>query len=256
MKTDVRESLVFLVVLSMAVHGCGAGLAEAAKPFILVAPNAYENVDGESHDNPNFFLDDNRWQQLIPASEFESVPDTHRLITRIVPRPDKEATVPWEVSWQDVVIRLSTTDKSVGKLSNTFDDNIGPDDIPVYWGPLTYSASGGGPPEGPRGFYSGPAFMTAFPYNPIDGDLLIDFITVSGSDRSTMTDMVDAQTAYGGNVWVWSRDPGGREASDRFGAGMVWEVTFVPEPSTFVPVISLALTLLAAAWWRWRQTCR
>jgi hypothetical protein len=53
----------------------------------IVVPNALENVEGDSAAGADFFGVGVRAQFLYPASEFASLPTTHRLITGLAVRP-------------------------------------------------------------------------------------------------------------------------------------------------------------------------
>ena len=142
----------------------------------IVVPNDLENVEGNidatSGSTPY------RVQQLSPASEFAALPETYRTIIGHCTRPDRTITQPRTAVAGDILVRLSTTSKSI--LDLAFENNLGDDLTTVFDGPLTLTTQATGPPEGPRGFDDCVEYQTPFVYDPSRGNLVVDFITRSG----------------------------------------------------------------------------
>src|SRR5262249_43189347 len=79
----------------------------------------------------------------------------------------------WSVSFPDVEVRISTTQRGPDQLSTVFDENVGADDTVVYSGPLTGTASGG-QFWATNKFGLGFVFAHQFLYDPRIGNLLFD----------------------------------------------------------------------------------
>ena len=176
-------------------------LATFGQEFKIVVPNALENVEGNI-DGPTGPIPF-RWQQLSPASEFATLPDTHRTIIGFLERPDRTVTTPRTVVINDLLIRLSTTSKSV--LDTVFDENLGDDLTTVFDGPVTVSTQATGPPAGPRGFDYFFEFDTPFVYDPNRGNLLWDVVSFSGQSPPTTNPDYDSSVAA-----IWNSNPNAR----------------------------------------------
>lgn len=81
---------------------------------------------------------------------------------------------------EDVTITLSTTQAEPGALSATFADNVGPDATTVFLGDLPVSALGC--VVGPCPFDVEMPFEATFPFDPEEGNLLVDFTIPSCVD--------------------------------------------------------------------------
>ena len=128
-----------------------------------------------------------RVQQLYSASEFTDGPAIQ--LTGIAFRPDEQDSVSFgstSGTIQSIEIHLST--KPAGALSSTFANNVGADDTIVYSGAvaLTYDPSGQSVGS-VRPFMWAITFTTPFVYHPANGDLLVDFKTVTGVDPNVGT---------------------------------------------------------------------
>lgn len=207
----------------------------SAAEITVVVPPALESAEGDSK-GPTAGEGSNRNQWLIPASYFAALPNTHRLISEFVLRPDADMIGPVEWHFEDVEIRMSTTEVDPGELSNTYADNIGSDDALFYKGPITFTAEGVGPPEGPRDFFeiayeSGPP--TPFFYDPSQGNLLIDLISTNAS--STPVDVFIDELTTDFSVVV-AGPASEAVASEAVPFAPALKLTFrpVPEPSSLV----------------------
>ena len=228
-----------------------------AETITVVSPPAFglENIDG----NVRFLFREPyparppqvpattvRWQELHPASAFESLGPGPLRITQMAWRPDVSVYEPISNEWEGFHLLLSTT--NVGRLDDTFSENFGPRGATdVFSGTLVLQTDGS--PRGPglpHDFDYVIEFESPFFYYPDEGDLLLD-----GS--------LEVPTAY---PWIWvdaertgeyvEAIPIGPTATNRDPGLFVTEFTIVsevPEPNT------LGLMLLALAMgWRMRRT--
>jgi hypothetical protein len=90
-------------------------------------------------------------------------------------------------------INLSTTSVEPDHLNATFAQNVGPDEVVVFQGPLIVSSGFVGPMYGPKEFDIIIPLSTPFVYDPGRGNLLVDIRNASGSsathvDTGTRTD--------------------------------------------------------------------
>jgi hypothetical protein len=199
-------------------------VAANAEPFSLVVPNAFEDIEGDLSDNPEFYAVGTRWQQVIPAQEFAALTGAPHWITEIAIRPDHQVVAPRTVTWQDAAIRMSTTAKGLGELSMVFAENAGLDESVVFDGTLVLDTAATGPPEGPRAFDYTIELTQPFFYDPSEGNFLIDFMSLSGSDQSVIVDLFNSDTHFGGNTWIWTTNPTDATASTRFSSGLIWNL--------------------------------
>jgi hypothetical protein len=96
-------------------------------------------------------------------------------------RPDAGWTSAATVSIPSIDFRLSATSRGPGTLSTVFSENIGPDEILVRSGALTYSTLQNGPTSKPNVFDILVPFQTPFVYDPSQGHLLIDIRKMTGT---------------------------------------------------------------------------
>ena len=225
-------------ILGGLVWAClvaGLPVRAAADDIDLIVPAAARDRDGDGL-TPPAGPGPRRYHTLVRASDFESIPATHRYVTQVSVRPDKSATVSAMLHYDDLELRLSTTERN--SLSTTLGDNIGEDETVVYHGPLTYFSDASGPPEGPRGVFSiteGGEF-TPFFYDPDEGNLLIELISASGFTVTPAGAQIPADVQsvpYLGTVFFSPIDSPNPSAPFQANTNVVWELTFspVPEPS-------------------------
>ena len=208
----------------------------------IVVPNRLDGVEGEGVTDVSNF-GPFRQQQLNLASEFASLPGTHRTITGFYARPDFTVVQPSSATYADLVIKVSTT--PISELGSVFENNYGAEVTTVFDGPLTISTQATGPPEGPRGFDYYVPFETPYFYDPAAGNLLVELASNSGPAGSLVIDRSNSSSAlYIGAV--------GADAS----TGLVQNITganqyeFVPEPSTCLLVM---VGIAGLAWTRRRR---
>ena len=144
---------------------CQSGIASAA----VVVPGGNELIEGGSQNDLPFKNYNGRYQQAYASSEFGSDPLS---ISAIAFRINGRSTGFGVTPFTNMTVNLSTSANAVGSLSSTFADNIGADAQNVYSGDLTLSGSTGG--TSPNPFNVTINFQTAFVYDPVDGDLLLE----------------------------------------------------------------------------------
>ena len=155
--------LLFLITFTFAASSYGES---------VVVPNGLTNLAGNATadafdcDRPQGV----RFQQVILGSEVGNGTIISSAVRAI---PDTIAFGP-EV-FPNVIFKMSTTDREPGELSSVFADNIGPDERTVFQGSFTSSA-----PScvglSPCPFAQPIVFQNPFPFNPLNGNLLIEII--------------------------------------------------------------------------------
>ena len=208
----------------------------------IVSPNAWADVEAEG--GPAGAAPDGRFQHVYPSADFGNLPLGNRRLTGIAYRPDGSQSQPVNVTFGDVLIRLSTTSKAVGGSSTAYDENWGTDLTTVLAGPVTYSSANSGPEGGPKDFDILLGFQTPFVYNPEKGNLLIDVVWHDQSAGPHTYDfIVDAQPTVTEFIWSYTDDL----MSSFQAGGYPTQFTFIPEPAT---------ALLSSAWGASCARCR
>jgi hypothetical protein len=201
-----------------------AGVPETqAAEIKIVSPSAYEYREGEggggSETSSPF-----RYQQVFPAADFAALGNQPHWLVGFTVRPDQSVTSPRTAHFPDNEVRLSTTERGPGNLSLAFNDNLGPDVMQFYRGPLNLVADIDGTSPVPREFYHAefPAGVTPYLYDPSQGNLLYDVIAWQGASPSTRDDEVP------GMLTAVARS---RIATTGFQDGAtIFQFTFVPVP--------------------------
>lgn len=154
----------------------------------LVVPQANETVEGDSNngfpfhlDNEFFSIDSMRYQQLYDAAQFAGV-SAPVWITELRFRPNGSISETFSSTLPDIRINLSTTTASPDALSKTFAANIGSDDTVVFDGSLELSSNLTG--DGPYDFDIVIPLTTPFPYDPAQGNLLLDVRNFGGGSTT------------------------------------------------------------------------
>ena len=146
----------------------------AATAQTVVSPAGSENIEGDRVFNDTFpFRNGGRVQELHTAADFAAIEGGGFQIIRMAFRPDQIVTEPHAAEW-DLKMRLSTTPREPGGLANRFDDNHGDDVTTVFSDTVPLETNAGGPPGGPRNFDYVFNFDTPFPYDPAQGNLLVE----------------------------------------------------------------------------------
>jgi hypothetical protein len=128
---------------------------------------------------------------------------------------------------------MSTTGKT--SLTPVYDDNHGPNKTMVHDGPLSFHVLGTGPAAGPRDVANGPRIQSPFPYDPSQGNLLIEWRTTEPS--LTPSPNLDLLLSPG-FARVLNGGPNSASGAIVFETA-VFEFQFAPEPSTNI-LIGLA----------------
>ena len=197
-----------------------------ANEISIVVPNEFANVEGASGGSnlPGIGF---RELTVFAGTEFDELPESHRLITALAFRPNASVTVPRTTNWGNAQLFLSTTMRDPDNLSSVFSENHGADKQAVFDGPLTLATRAEGPPEGPRRFDYSVKFHEPFFFDPTKGNLAIDFIVPSGMTPSLLDDQA---------VRTNSRlvdFPFSEQSTGTFtGNQLILQLTFVPEPSS------------------------
>lgn len=206
----------------------------------VVVPSEFDGVEGNSG-GPDIPGIGYRVLTIFSASEFESLPESHRSITAIALRPNASVVEPRATDWGEAQWFLSTTQRPHDQLSNVFAENHGADKTVVFHGPLTLTTQAAGPPEGPREFDYRFSLQEPFFYDPGQGNLALEFILPDGITPAPLDDQGVRPNA------ALSDFPLSDNTTGAFrGDQLIVELTFVPEPSTFV---GLTVGLLGILIW-------
>jgi hypothetical protein len=217
----------------------------------VVAPNAYQSTEAPTFLRGVFENTAQTYQVQIAASQLSSVPLGAQLSGvgfRLFRMFTPAQTI--TLSYPDYNIELSTATNSIGSLSATFADNIGPDGTVVRSGGLTIPANSliGGSNVNP--FYIIP-FSTDYTY--LGGDLVL---TLSYDSNGATEDFpVDAVPRGGTGDTDMAGSYEATTGGSDFYVQAVTEFTYndspaVPEPAT-CSLIGLAAALGVA--WRARR---
>ena len=153
----------------------------------IVVPNNLALLEGTSDTNMPFdlaalTLGSARYQQIYLASEFALLTGPPHTITQISFRPDGSLGTDFSSVLSDIEIRLSTTS---GPLSSTFSDNLVGSGVLVFSGPTLFLSSlATGPVGGPQDFDIVIELQTPFPYQPSDGNLVLDIQNFLGGSTT------------------------------------------------------------------------
>ena len=171
----------------------------------IVAPSGTDaSVDGNAssaEDNTGY-----RAQELYIQSDFDLLPAGGAWLVSVAERADARQRRTVTVPFRDMKLTTSTTQSD--NLSPVYDENIGPNPVVAFDGPieLTYEVTN----ETPNPFSATWNLRTPYFYNPADGNLLLDWVTVSGGTSL----FLDAQsTSYVGNRWSGPRGTIGSSSS-------------------------------------------
>jgi hypothetical protein len=140
-------------------------------PIQPVSPSELEIQDGNTQTpSPSGPI---RVQLLFPASDFHSLPASHRQLTGFALRPDITSRRA-NPATTHMTVRMSTTDAS--ELSRRFADNLR-EDLVVFDGDVTFLDTNAASDS--KAFDYAVYFTEPFVYDPSDGNLLLD-VTASG----------------------------------------------------------------------------
>lgn len=225
----------FVWLLSLSVVFV-TGTRASGAPVRIVSPSSLETVEGDGFASPE--KTPTRIQFLIPASEFAALHGSPGRLVAWNFRADKSQTQPADWTFGDVEVWMSTTGKTSLTLTNVFDDNHGANKLLVYDGGITFHLLGTGPAPGPRAFADGPRLQTPFDYDPSQGNLLVEFVTLSGLPKAPR---IDTQPKVGAGVNILLNQGSARAATGvTLNQPAVLQFEFVPEPSAFA-LAALAL---------------
>jgi PEP-CTERM motif len=249
----MKRWLVTAAVLGMMLATAGRSHAD-----LVVVPNAYTNVEGNSNNGfpyniQPFGLTSQRYQQVYSSTQFGS---GAMMISQILFRPDAQSGSSFSSTLPNVQIDLSTTSASASALSFNFASNVGADDTVVHSGALSLSSSFTGPSGGPKDFDIVINLSTPFLYDPSKGNLLMDVRNFSGGS----TTQFDATTdpSIGRNFTLGSGVNSPTADGVGPGYGLVTEFNFgpvnpIPEPSTLAIAGLGGVGFLVYGWRRRRS---
>jgi len=174
--TNVQFNLLgFYSVQVSNVYG-SVSSTTARLDFGVVVPNhsaTNQNVGGDSSFSEAFREDD-----VYAASELPPYPIR---IKEIRFRPDVQANGPISTTLPSVQFSLSTTKSQPDGLDSNFDQNFGLDNISVFNGSLVLKSGFVTLTNGTKAFDLRVLLQTNFVYDPLQGNLLLDFRNFSGS---------------------------------------------------------------------------
>lgn len=232
---SLRPSYV-LSCAALAAATILTAIPAAAETINVVSPpefasTAAPNAAGDYPNVPVFF------QAIDRADVFGGLPGGAGFLNAISIRPDEQAPVGTQASFDRLQIQVGTTTVDPANMSNTFADNrTGPLTL-VYDGPWSGEVTNPDP-AGPatRPFDYVFPFDDRFLYNPADGNLIVEW-TIEGPTSTLPGNSLGSDAAFnysGPQNYKWTDDLG---ADSPVGAGefaIVTQYSFtpVPEPNT------------------------
>jgi hypothetical protein len=244
------KALVLIGWVCLAVHVRGA---------TMVAPNGFENIEGDTSSGGLFGAGSNSRTQMIYAnSHFSLFPPDGAYITELRFRMDGQYADAFS-SNPNLEIHLSTTQANPNQLSGTFAANIGSDET-VVLPKSSVSLSSGANPGGPNSFSIVIPLPRSFYYNPSNGHLLMDAWVYSlGTDSRNL----DWNTGTGDGVSAVTEPLTGSIGPTISNLGLITQFVFepVPEPSTVASLI-FGFFVVGGVWRRkgprsevWKRGC-
>lgn len=243
-----------------------AALPATAGAETFVFPPSYEFVDSTASPQPFPFTTaptfnyPYRYQQVYDAAVFtNSLPGVVLTISELRFRIDQDTGGRDPINLTDIVVRLSTTDRAVNGLaglsSEDFDSNIGPDEVLVFDGSLSWDPCGTpdtcGSGDGPftlAPFDQDIPFSTPFVYDPTAGNLLMEVYNLAESYPVQLFDALLAPPAIPTSRVRETINPAGGAHLFPTGfneAGLITQFVYtVPEPGA-AAAIGVALLALA-----------
>ena len=219
----LKPRLLVIVTSLLLLAGIRGTQAAVTK---IVSPGDYEYREGE--ESVEGSLAPYRFQQVFPAADFAALGNKPHWLVDFTVRPDVSLMSPRTVHLPDHEIRLATMPVGPPNLSSNFAINLGSDFKHFYRGPHNLVADARGPGPGPREFYNPefPAGVTPYPYDPSQGNLLIDMIVWQGTSPSLSGDKVPGirTSQYAFNPLVATQG-----ISD---AASIFQFTFIPVGET------------------------
>lgn len=164
-----------------------------------------------------------RFQQVIDGSEIGS-----GNISGVAFRLDDGESDFGPHTYGDTTIKLSSTSRSSGNLSETFSDNIGEDETLVFEGDMTVEASAGSGSTNPFDFRF--PIEVPFQFDGSSDNLLLD-VTVEDCPDGADGVFFDSDTRDVHDVYAFDKDAATAEPSSGAG-GMVTEITLSSPPPT------------------------
>jgi hypothetical protein len=211
-----------------------------AQGTLQVLPGGYANVEGNSASGEIFRTTSSRLQQVYSATEFSVLAGRTGRIDGLSFRMDASTTQSFVGIWPGVTLALSTTARNPDNLSPVFEENAGADFTFVYGGSLTIIATY--IPDEPRMFQIDIPFTTPFFYDPLRGNLSLQFVSSSGPTNL----FLDGQSTFGDSVGRVTGPNATMGSVDTFGFITRFNITPIPEPST----LALAITFTFCLWLR------
>ena len=207
---------------------------------VVVVPNGFGNVEGNSSTSDPFTSSSFRFQQVFSASQFGTTPF---FINNIRFRMDGASSGDVLYSFGGGTVQFSTTTRTADNLSSVFADNIGSDVTTVRNGAFSFGGTFQ-PGASPQPFGQ-TISVSPFLYNPAQGNLLLDIRGRSG--LVLFPGALDAESTVGDSVsWVFASSE-----LPTFGnvstLGLItrFDVALVPEPSTWM-ITTMGLSILLA----------
>jgi len=230
-----------LLAACVALTACNQSGPCEASEIKIVAPNALADVEADALIAP--LPETFRVQYFYEASQFSSLPAQHNVMTQLSWRPDGAQEGPIAFTSDRLIMRLSTTTKTLDNIDAVLDNNVTSEPVVVYDGPWNVTSQNTGPAGGPKDFDYTVEFQQPFVYDPAQGNLLVEH-TILGSSADFFGDFSVSLDVPSRAIWTGEDVNSPTSTGDIWG-GAVIELTFVPEPSSAMLLIGLAIGVLA-----------
>lgn len=200
---------------------CWCLAANQIQAATYVVPPAYWDTEGLS--GAGDLVHTVHIQTIYSSVYFTNGP---LLIREIRYRPSTAYGFAFTQTIASVKINLSTTKTSPGQASTTFANNRGGNDMLVFDGPANLSSRFIGPQNGPKEFDIVFPVITPFLYDPMEGNLVVEFRHVT-SESTTHIDVIAPPD--GTTTRIFTTDPNGTTGGKDSGANVIQLVYDVPQ---------------------------
>ncbi|MCA9263837.1 MAG: hypothetical protein KDA60_08295 [Planctomycetales bacterium] len=211
----------------------------SAQGIDIVVPNEYAGSEapGGLGDVWTSYV----FQQVFDASQFANLPTGGASLTHVSWRLDGDFEGPNSYPAEQFGIKASVTTVTPDTLGETFADNITGPVFILADGPFDFEPDAG-PVGGPNPFdYRIP--VTPFHYDPADGNLLLEFEVVN-APPALYIDFLSEPSPTTRQVSNELIDPNNPPGIGALNPGGVVQLTFLPEPSSFLLAAITALAIL------------
>ena len=214
-------------------------LAALAQGTVVVVPNGFGNVEGNSSMSDPISSSSFRYQQVFSASQFANP----GFINSIWFRLDGATANNPLLFFGGGSVTLSTVPVGPDGLSPVFANNVGVNAVTIFSGGFSFGGTSE-PGAMPQAFHQTFGATTPFFYNPAQGNLLMEIRGVSGQVFTPGS--LDAQSVLGDSITrVFAASAfAASGTADTLGLVTRFDMTVIPEPATWSIILMGGAMLL------------